>query len=78
MRGVSSPNFRLADACKGEGRFIGFGGAQHQGIRIHGADDLQADGQTFARQAAGHGGRRLHGQIEGIGEGRPACPVIAP
>ncbi len=51
---------------------------QHLIVREPWPDDLQADGQSGRRPAAGDRGRRLAGQIEGVGERRPSRPGHRP
>src|SRR5262245_31115473 len=51
-------------------------GAQHQRIGVARADDLQADGQSLLREAAGHARGRLLREVEGISEGRPVGPAL--
>src|SRR5207247_9844597 len=51
--------------------------AQNKRVRTDRGDELQADGKSLARQAAGNGGGRLLRQVEWIRERRPIRPRLA-
>ena len=74
-RGAQNPGGALA--VERIGLLIGMRGREDAGIVEHPADDLQADRKARGGEAAVDARGRLLGEVEGVGEGRPAEPGIA-
>src|SRR5580658_3653798 len=70
---MTSSDWRSAHGLR---RLEGAGRAQHLGVVVQGADDLQADRKPGTGQSAGDRGRRLARHVERVTKRRPIDPVL--